>query len=224
MQEDQEERPIVDSFLLIPFDALTAHTHDDAVHQAVVRAQEREHEVADHYPAQKVGQEHSGLGHLGHLLAVQVGNHDGQRYRQHHAQHDEHDVVADGVAEHVEGGFLVVGKQELEVFKAAPGAVVEQAVQEPFAGGHLVFFERDDQPEHRQVAKQEIPYQRGQRQEEQLQIVQRKLCFLFDRFSVARDHFISFQMGSPLPQKDERQIKTSIPNISFTCILYYTEP
>ena len=113
-----------------------------------------------------------------HLLAVKMRNHDRQRHRQHHAQYNEDDIIADGVAEHVDGGFLVIDKQELEVLTAAPLAIVKQAPQKALAGSHLVFLEGDDQPEHGQIAEQDIPHQRGQRKEKQLHIVQRKLPFL----------------------------------------------
>ena len=151
--EHQQERPVF--LILIPHDALAAERCDDAVQQALICGQEREHEVADNNPGQEVGQEHRRLADLGQLLGLQLGDHDGQRHGQCDAYTDEDDVIAQRVAEDVDNirGF----EEELEVVDADPLTVDQVADKRGISGVDLVVLKCQDDTAHGQVAQQQQP-------------------------------------------------------------------
>ena len=152
LQNHEERGPI--GRLGIPAVALSAKEGHDAVEHAVVRVQEREHEIAHHDPRQEVREEHQRLIRLGQALGIQFVDHDGQRHRNDDAQNDEHDVVKKRVAQkHREG---VVVDKEAEVLKADKLAV-QQVIKEALLREDFVLNERDHQSEHGQIAKQNIP-------------------------------------------------------------------
>ena len=149
-----------------------AKEHHDPVEKAVIRVQEGEHEIAHHDPRQEVGKEHQRLIRLRLALGIQLVDHDGQRHRNDDAQNDEHDVVKKRVAQKHHKGVVV--DEEAEVLKADKLAV-QQIIKEALLRENLVLNERDHQPEHGQIAEQNIPDERRQTQQAQLRILARPL-------------------------------------------------
>lgn len=156
LEDNEEQGPV--RGLGVPAVGLAAEENHHPVQGAVVGVEEGEYEVADHDPAQEVGEEHQGLVGLGGPLGVQLVDHDGQRNGDDDAQNDEDDIVKQGVAQqHGEG---VVVNEEGKILEAHK-FTVEQIVQEGLPGEDLVLLKGDNQAEHRQIAEQRVPDKRG---------------------------------------------------------------
>ena len=161
-------------------------------------------------------QEDRRLADLCQALRVQVGDQDRQRNRDHDVEHDEHDVVADRVAEHRDRRLHVRGEQELEVVQPAPGAVVDQAPQKALARRNLVLLEGDQYAEHRDIAEKQIPDRRGQGQRKQLQIVHPDLAALL--FLLLYGHRLRPVHTGPPPSVHLR-MEVSLDRLA--CIILY---
>ena len=160
--------PVVYQAIFSPPRARIRELPDQGVEQALVRDQEGVDEVADHDPAHKVGHEHQGLVELGLALAVDVADDDGQAHGQDDVQHDEGQVIQNGVAE--DHGEDAEVEEVAEVVEAHPLAA-QQIGQKSLTAGDLVILERDDESEHGQVAEEHIPDGSGERQDRQLGVV-----------------------------------------------------
>ena len=102
-----------------------------------------------------MGQEHHRLAGFRQLFRIQLGDHDGQRYGDDHAQDDENRVVYQRVAQH---RFEIAGfEQKLEILKAHPIAIVDQAPQKAPARARAVVLEGDDHAKHGRVAEDDVP-------------------------------------------------------------------
>ena len=116
-----------------------------------------------------MGQEHHRLAGFRQLFRIQLGDHDGQRYGDDHAQDDENRVVYQRVAQH---RFEIAGfEQKLEILKAHPIAIVDQAPQKAPARARAVVLEGDDHAKHGRVAEDDVPNRGGEMEQKQLQIV-----------------------------------------------------
>ena len=116
-------------------------------------------EVADHNPAQEVGEEHHGLVSLLEELSGNLVHHDGEGHGNDHAQNDEHDVVGQRIADHDPRGVSL--EQELEILESHPFTVDQIADKGGIAGVDLVILERQHDTAHGQVTQQQQPDRHG---------------------------------------------------------------
>ena len=126
---------------------------------AVLGVQKCVEEVADHNPAQEVGEEHHGLVSLFEELSGNLVHHDGEGHGNDDAQDNEHDVVGQRIADHDPRGVGL--EQELEILESHPFTVDQIADKGGIAGVDLVILERQHDTAHGEVTQQQQPDRHG---------------------------------------------------------------
>ena len=157
VRERQDERPGAGG--RIPRGAGMSRGFLHGGDHAVLGVQKCVEEVADHDPAQEVGEEHHGLVSLLEELSGNLVHHDGEGHGNDDAQNNEHDVVGQRIADHDPRGVSL--EQELEILESHPFTVDQIADKGGIAGVDLVILERQHDTAHGQVTQQQQPDRHG---------------------------------------------------------------
>ena len=103
--------------------------------------------------------------HIGNLAEQ-----DRKRDRYYNAQNNKDDIKSQRIADDKPG--ILGPKQEFKVSKSNPVALKQVGYKS--ACGDFVIFKRNDNPEHWQKGKKDVPHKCRQRQQSQFQIVSGK--------------------------------------------------
>ena len=149
--QGQDQGPI--GGIVVEVGWLDAHTLLQSGDHAAGGVKERHNEVACHYPAEEVREEHHGLVSLGGEAVSQLAHHDGEGHGNDQSQHDPQQVIAQRVADH---DRRIRGFQKLEVLQSHPVAL-DDVIPEGVRLERPVVLESDHNAEHRQVTDQQQP-------------------------------------------------------------------
>ena len=114
-------------------------------------------------------EEHAGLADFAEALAVKLAHQDCQSYRHNNAQNLEYQIVQDGQLKDQSHG--VTGEQQLEVVEADPFTLHQVVEKAPPCFHNAVVLKGNNNTEHRQERKADVPDDCWQRQQRQFCVV-----------------------------------------------------
>ena len=196
IHEYQKRRPKLR--LHIPLMGILPEELKQAVKQSLIKTQERPNQRGYNNPGQEIRHEHRCLIYLCHSLVMQLPYKQRHRNRNHNVQYDKCNVIQNGIPQN--NPDISGGKQEFKVIQADP-VTGYNTVQE--SSVNLVLFKCDNNTEHRQKSKQEIPDCGWKRQHGKLRIITGPAPFLFYT-TFLYSHFKPPFLFTKRPQRSEK--------------------